>query len=88
MLIYIRHYVQGNKQMMLCTEGAGDMFLIVHNIDGIALRSSKVQSVLSLLASVRGLHVIASIDHINTRLRQYTRIQYGPVSTAMDDCRL
>jgi len=57
--------------VMLCMAGAGHLFLIVHNIDGIALRSSKVQAVLSLLASVHGLHLIASVDHINTHLRRY-----------------
>ena len=56
--------------MTLCIAEAGHVFLIVHNIDGIALRSSKFQTVLSLLACVRGLHIIASVDHVNAHLRE------------------
>ncbi len=41
------------------------LYLIVHNIDGPSLRSSKAQEVLSFLADSRGIHLIASIDHIN-----------------------
>lgn len=47
------------------------LFLIIHNIDGVMLRNSKAQSVLSRLASIKNLHVIASIDHINTPLRKF-----------------
>ncbi len=32
------------------------------------LRPEKVQTVLSLLAQIRGFHIIASIDHINAPL--------------------
>jgi len=55
-----------------CAE-AGHIFLILHNIDGLALRSSKVQTILSMLASVRGLHIIASVDHVNAHLRECFR---------------
>lgn len=57
---FIRHYFE--------SRGVGHVFLIVHNIDGIAMRSSKVQTILSMLACVRGLHIIASVDHINAHL--------------------
>ncbi|XP_013391973.1 origin recognition complex subunit 2 [Lingula anatina] len=50
------------------TQADEDVFLILHNIDGPMLRSEKAQSVLSLLAQVRGLYIIASIDHINAPL--------------------
>jgi len=57
---------------MRCTRAdAGHVFLVVHNIDGLALRSAKVQTILSMLACVRGLHIIASIDHVNAHLRQF-----------------
>lgn len=46
------------------------LFLIVHNIDGTMLRNAKAQSVLSRLASIKNLHMIGSIDHINTPLRE------------------
>lgn len=45
-----------------------NLFLIVHNIEGSMLRNDKAQNVLSQLASIRNLHMIASIDHINTPL--------------------
>ena len=39
-------------------------YIIVHNIDGKALRSVHAQTVLSLLADIPNVHMIASIDHI------------------------
>ena len=48
-----------------------DFFLIIHNIDGVTLRGAKTQTLLSLLAGVRGIHVIATIDHINAPLSKY-----------------
>ena len=48
-----------------------DLFLIVHNIDGIMLRSSKAQSVLANLAQLKNVHLIATIDHINAPLCEY-----------------
>ncbi|XP_055643115.1 origin recognition complex subunit 2 [Toxorhynchites rutilus septentrionalis] len=44
------------------------LFLIVHNLDGIMLRNSKSQNVLARLAGIANIHLIASIDHINTPL--------------------
>ena len=41
---------------------------MIHSIDGGMLRNEKTQTVLSQLAQVSGLHVIASIDHINSSL--------------------
>jgi len=41
------------------------LYLIIHNIDGPSLRTPKAQEVLSFLAESRGIHLIASIDHIN-----------------------
>lgn len=41
-------------------------FLVIHNIDGF--RAEKFQMILSLLAQTRGVHIIASIDHINASL--------------------
>lgn len=49
-----------------------NLFLIVHNIDGMTLRNDKAQSVLSRLASIKNIHMIASIDHINTPLRKFS----------------
>ncbi|KDQ60140.1 hypothetical protein JAAARDRAFT_67768 [Jaapia argillacea MUCL 33604] len=44
------------------------LFLIIHNIDSPALRTSKARSCLSLLASHPRTHIAASIDHINAPL--------------------
>ncbi|XP_063970685.1 origin recognition complex subunit 2-like [Lytechinus pictus] len=44
------------------------LFLLIHNLDGSMLRGSKVQSVLSKVAQVNNVHILASIDHINAPL--------------------
>jgi len=44
------------------------LYVVVHNIDGAALRTEKAQQVFSLLAAVPCLHLLASIDHINAGL--------------------
>lgn len=44
------------------------IFLLIHNIDGPNLRVPKVQEILSRLARVRNIHLIASVDHINAPL--------------------
>lgn len=46
------------------------LYLIIHNIDGIMLRSSKAQNVLASLAAIPNIRVIASVDHINAPLRK------------------
>uniref|UniRef100_A0A8D8IVH1 Origin recognition complex subunit 2 n=1 Tax=Culex pipiens TaxID=7175 RepID=A0A8D8IVH1_CULPI len=44
------------------------LFLIVHNLDGTMLRNGKAQNVLARLAKIENVHLLASIDHINTPL--------------------
>ncbi|XP_065092456.1 origin recognition complex subunit 2 [Ochlerotatus camptorhynchus] len=44
------------------------LFLIVHNLDGTMLRNSKAQNILARLAKIDNIHLLASIDHINTPL--------------------
>ena len=41
------------------------LYLVIHNLDGPSLRSPKTQEILSFLAEGRGIHIIASIDHLN-----------------------
>lgn len=41
------------------------LYLIIHNIEGDLLRNSKAQNVLARLGSIKNIHLIASIDHIN-----------------------
>lgn len=47
------------------------LFLIIHNIDGVPLRNSKHQTILSILASIPQIKIIASIDHINAAQCNY-----------------
>ncbi|KAJ4485651.1 origin recognition complex, subunit 2 [Lentinula aciculospora] len=42
------------------------LYLIIHNIDSPALRLPKAQSCLSLLALNPKIHIVASVDHINS----------------------
>ncbi|XP_019535543.2 origin recognition complex subunit 2 [Aedes albopictus] len=44
------------------------LFLIVHNLDGTMLRNGKAQNILARLAKIDNIHMLASIDHINTPL--------------------
>ncbi|KAL0958186.1 hypothetical protein HGRIS_000349 [Hohenbuehelia grisea] len=44
------------------------LYLIVHNIDAPAFRSTKIRSYLSLWALNPHIHLVASIDHINASL--------------------
>ncbi|XP_053977529.1 origin recognition complex subunit 2 [Hylaeus volcanicus] len=44
------------------------LYLLIHNIDGIMLRSNKAQDILSCLASIPNVCVLASVDHVNTPL--------------------
>ncbi|OXU28269.1 hypothetical protein TSAR_010960 [Trichomalopsis sarcophagae] len=44
------------------------IYLLIHNIDGGMLRSNKVQDMLSRLANIPNIHVLASVDHINAPL--------------------
>ncbi|KYR02256.1 origin recognition complex subunit 2 [Tieghemostelium lacteum] len=41
------------------------VYLVIHNIDGVSFRNETSQQILSLLAEIPQLHIIASIDHIN-----------------------
>uniref|UniRef100_A0A914UR93 Origin recognition complex subunit 2 n=1 Tax=Plectus sambesii TaxID=2011161 RepID=A0A914UR93_9BILA len=49
-------------------ENGDDVILIVHNIDGPALRDSQSQAALSVLATCDRIHIVASIDHVNASL--------------------
>lgn len=48
------------------------LFLLIHNLDGIMLRNATAQNLLSRLAKITNIHLIATIDHINTPLCKYT----------------
>ena len=44
------------------------VFLIVHNLDGPMLRNDRAQSALSILGVSKHIHIVASVDHINSAL--------------------
>jgi len=58
-LEYIEHEFSGQDDKV---------FIIIHNIDGPSLQFSREQETLARLAAVEGIHIIASLDHINTPL--------------------
>ena len=51
-----------------------DLYLIIHNIDGTMLRNEKTQNILSLLSLIPNIHLIASVDHINSSLSKFERL--------------
>ena len=53
-----------------------DFYLIIHNIDGVMLRPTKVQNILSFLSKIKGFHIVASIDHINAPLSKFLTIYF------------
>ncbi|ELR13629.1 origin recognition complex2, putative [Acanthamoeba castellanii str. Neff] len=61
-----------------------DLFIIVHNIDGLALRSPAAQSVLARLASIPQIHMLASIDHAYAPLL-WNHIMVGHFNFAWQD---
>ena len=50
------------------SSSGNEAYLIIHNMDGPSLQFSREQEMIARLAAVPGLHVIASIDHINMPL--------------------
>ncbi|XP_018351824.1 PREDICTED: origin recognition complex subunit 2 isoform X2 [Trachymyrmex septentrionalis] len=44
------------------------LYLLIHNIDGVMLRSNKAQNILASLATIPNIHILASVDHINAPL--------------------
>ncbi|XP_035224077.1 origin recognition complex subunit 2-like [Stegodyphus dumicola] len=56
---FVKEYFSGSKE---------HLYIVIHNIDGIALRAVKTQRVLSSLASIPNIHFLCSIDHINSPL--------------------
>lgn len=45
-----------------------EIFLVIHNIDGVSLRNDNSQNCLSILAQSPSIYILASIDHINATL--------------------
>lgn len=45
-----------------------ECIVVVHSIDGMALRADKIQKMLAEIASIKNIHFIASVDNINAPL--------------------
>lgn len=45
-----------------------DLYLLIHNIEGDMLKNNKTQQILSKLAAVKNIHLVATIDHISAPL--------------------
>jgi hypothetical protein len=50
---------------------SSELFIIIHNLDGPMLQSNKSQDILSQLAKMEHIHLVASIDHINAPLSEF-----------------
>ncbi|CAM0136941.1 Origin recognition complex subunit 2 [Umbelopsis sp. WA50703] len=59
--LIMEHFQRGENEY-------DNVYLLIHNIDGVNLRNERVQTALSVLASCPNIHIIASIDHINAGL--------------------
>jgi len=44
------------------------LYLVVHNIDGLAMRNAETQTILGELSALPRVHLIASVDHVNAPL--------------------
>lgn len=55
----------------LCSKYSPNMFLLIPNLDGKFLQAEKTQTLLSQLARLPKVHLLASIDHINSPLCMY-----------------
>ena len=65
------HSLQDQCDFIQRTFQAGsqpDVILVLYSIDGCPLQSRKMQSILSMVARVRNIHLIATIDHVNVSL--------------------
>lgn len=57
------------------------LFLLIHSLDGPSLRSFVAQSLLSLLAAVPQISLVASVDHLNASLRIFLSLTHASVGS-------
>eukprot|EP01147_Barroeca_monosierra_P000621 gene621-3931_t len=43
-----------------------ELFMLIHNLDGVKMRANSTQDAISILAATPRIHILASIDHINS----------------------
>lgn len=49
-------------------KNAEDIYILIHNLDGVELQSYKMQHILSRICSLKNVHLVASIDRVNAAL--------------------
>lgn len=54
-----------SEKMSLPSACESPLYIIIHNLDGLGLRNVGAQSIISRLASLPNIHVLASVDHLN-----------------------
>lgn len=64
--LFIKQTLEGEKAE--AGKFSREIFLVIHNIDGVSLRDANSQNCLSILAQSPSIHILASIDHINATL--------------------
>ncbi|XP_050081115.1 origin recognition complex subunit 2 [Anopheles maculipalpis] len=64
----LHHETIDEIKLELALQPDRHIFLLVHNLDGAAMRNGRMQSTLCRLASIPNVHLIATIDHINAPL--------------------
>lgn len=64
----IEHQAQRINQFFSKRAPCRDLYLIIHNIDAPGLRSVKAKTFLSQIALNPRIHLVASVDHINSPL--------------------
>jgi len=57
------NFIQQSFQSAVAEQN--EVLLVIQNIDGLSLRSRKLQGLLSFLAKVNGIRIIATTDHVN-----------------------
>ncbi|PCH38401.1 origin recognition complex subunit 2 [Wolfiporia cocos MD-104 SS10] len=66
---------------------APHLYLVIHNIDGPALRTAKAKACLALLALAPRIHLVASVDHIAAPTRWTLSELFARKSSPLDSAR-
>ena len=63
-----RSFASSSELAIAASRAPDHLYIIIHSIDGIALRHEKHQAVFAALASIPQVHIIASCSHRNAAL--------------------
>lgn len=59
--LILRHFNRSDSQ---------HLYLLINNLDGQAIQTSKAQSCIARLSTAKKIHLVCTIDHINAPLRK------------------